>query len=43
MNKILKTLLTWLPSIIITLFFIPNALDKILNSNQTEKIVANSA
>lgn len=42
MNKILKTLLTWLPSIIITLFFIPNALDKILNSNQTDKIVANS-
>ena len=42
MNKILKTLLTWLPSIIITLFFIQNALDKILNSNQTDKIVANS-
>ena len=42
MNKILKTLLTWLPSVIITLFFIPNALDKILNSNQTDKIVANS-
>jgi len=42
MNKILKTLLIWLPSLIITLFFIPNALDKILNSNQTDKIVANS-
>lgn len=42
MNKILKTLLIWLPSVIITLFFIPNALDKILNSNQTDKIVANS-
>jgi hypothetical protein len=41
MNKILKTLLTWLPSIIITLFFIPNALDKIFNSNQTDKIDAN--
>ena len=41
-NNILKTILIWLPSVIITLFFIPNALDKILNSNQTEKIVANS-
>ena len=43
MNKILKILLMWLPSVIITLFFIPNALDKILNSNQTDKIVANSS
>ncbi|WP_282068767.1 hypothetical protein [Olleya namhaensis] len=42
MSKNLKTLLTWLPSLVITLFFIPNALDKILNSNQTDKIVANS-
>ena len=33
----------WLPSVIITLFFIPNALDKILNSNQTGKIIANSS
>ncbi|TPN87599.1 hypothetical protein [Aquimarina algicola] len=41
-NKILKTILTWLPSVILTLFFIPNALDKILHSNQTEKIIANS-
>ena len=41
MNKVLKVLLMWLPSVIITLFFIPNALDKILNSNQTDKIVAN--
>ena len=42
MNKILKRLLICLPSVIIALFFIPNALDKILNSNQTDKIVANS-
>jgi len=42
MNKILKILLTWLPSVIMTLFFIPNALDKIFNSNQADKIVANS-
>ena len=43
MNKTLRTLLMWLPSVIITLFFVPNALDKILNSSQTDKIVANSS
>jgi len=41
-KKILSTILMWLPSLLITLFFIPNALDKILNSNQTGKIVTNS-
>lgn len=43
MNRILRILLMWLPSVIITLFYIPNALDKILNSNQTDKIVTNSS
>ena len=43
MNKILRILLIWLPSVIITLFYIPNALDKIFNSNQADKIVANSS
>lgn len=38
----IRKILTWLPSLIITLFYIPNALDKLLNSNQTDKIVANS-
>jgi len=41
-NKMLKTLLKWLPSVILTLFFIPNALDKILHSNQMDKVVTNS-
>ena len=41
-NKIFKTLLIWLPSVILTLFFIPNALNKILHSNQMDKIVTNS-
>ena len=41
-QKILSTILVWLPSFIITLFFVPNALDKILNSNQTGKIITNS-
>lgn len=41
-KKTLSTILVWLPSFIITLFFIPNALDKVLNSNQTGKIITNS-
>lgn len=41
-RKILNKILLWLPSLIITLFYIPNALDKILNSNQADKIVANN-
>lgn len=42
MNKTLRILLVWLPSLALCLFYIPNALDKILNSAQTDKIVANS-
>jgi len=41
-DKIIKTILIWLPSVIISLFFIPNALNKIFHSNQIDKIVANS-
>lgn len=41
-KKTVTTLLVWLPSVIITLFFIPNALDKIFHSNQTDKIIANT-
>lgn len=36
-------ILVWLPSIAIALYYIPNALDKILNPGQTGKIVENSA
>ena len=42
LKKIFTTLLIWLPSVIITLFFIPNALDKILHSNEMDKIITNS-
>ena len=42
-TQFLKTILIWLPSVLISLFYIPNALDKILNSDQTEKIVSNGA
>ena len=41
-ETILSRSLRWLPSLLISLFFIPNALDKILNSGQTDKIVANN-
>lgn len=41
-KKIFSNLLLWFPSVIILLFFIPNALNKILHPNQTEKIVTNS-
>lgn len=41
-TRILKMILTWFPSLIMTLFFVPKAVDKILNSNQTNKVVDNS-
>jgi hypothetical protein len=42
-EKTLTTILMWLPSLIITLYYIPNALNKLLEPNQTGKIVENSA
>ncbi|NJY61931.1 hypothetical protein HC174_04060 [Salinimicrobium sp. CDJ15-81-2] len=33
----------WLPSLIITLYYVPNALDKLLDPNQTGKIVESAA
>tara|TARA_R110000737_G_scaffold318653_1_gene329594 strand:- start:57 stop:419 length:363 start_codon:yes stop_codon:yes gene_type:complete len=42
-NKILKTILIWLPSVMITFYYIPNALNKLLEPNQTGKIVESSA
>ena len=33
----------WLPSLVIALYYIPNALDKLLDPNQTGKIVENAA
>jgi len=41
-NKTIKTVLIWLPSIPIIIFFIQNAFDKII-SNQSDKLVSNSA
>lgn len=42
-EKILSRILIWLPSLAITLFYIPNALEKLLDPNQTGKIVESSA
>ena len=41
-KKILSTLLTWLPSVIILVFFIPNALHKVLRPSQLKKIITNN-
>ena len=41
-NKTLSRVLIWLPSLAITLFYITNALDKIINHDQTGKIVESS-
>ena len=41
-EKIIKTVLIWLPSIIISVFFISNAIEKIFYSNQFDKVVTNS-
>lgn len=42
-NRFLSIFLTWAPSLAITFFYIPKGLDKLLNPNQTGKIVENSA
>src|SRR5690606_3130707 len=42
-NKTLNRILIWLPSLAIILYYIPNALDKLINHDQTGKVVENSA
>src|SRR5687767_14951879 len=42
-SKSIRTVLIWLPSLPIIIFFIRNALDKIIHSNQSGKLVSNSA
>jgi len=41
-EKILSRILIWLPSLAITLFYILNALDKLINHDQTGKVVESS-
>jgi hypothetical protein len=42
-DKSLSRILIWLPSLVIILFYIPNALDKLINHEQTGKVVESSA
>jgi hypothetical protein len=42
-SKTIKTVLLWLPSIPIVIFFTQNALDKIIYSSQSDKLASNSA
>lgn len=42
-EKTLSRILIWLPSFAITLFYIPNALDKLINHDQSGKVVESSA
>ena len=41
-EKIFKTLLAWLPSMMISVFFVLNACDKILYADQLDKIITNN-
>ncbi len=41
-QEYLSKLLIWMPSLIVILFYIPNALNKLLEPNQTGKIVESS-
>lgn len=41
-EKTVQTILIWAPSVVITLFYVPNALDKLLHPNQTGKVVESS-
>ncbi len=42
-KKTLPRILVWLPTLAIILFYIPNALDKLIHHDQTGKIVESSA
>lgn len=40
-QSLLKTILLWLPSLTICCFYIPNALNKIIDHNQADKVIEN--
>lgn len=42
-QKMIRTALTWLPSIMIALIFIQNGLGKIFQSDQMDKVISNKA
>ena len=41
-EKIIRTVLTWLPSVMISMVFIQNAFRKIFQSNQLDKIITSN-
>jgi hypothetical protein len=41
-NKTIRTALIWLPSVVVTIFFLQNAIDKVVNSNPPGKLVSNT-
>lgn len=40
--KILRTVLTWLPSVMISMIFLQNGLGKIFHSNEMDKVITNN-
>lgn len=41
-QKLIKTVLMWLPSVIVSMIFIQNGIGKIFHSDQMDKIVSNN-
>ncbi len=41
-EKLIRTVLIWLPSVMISMVFIQNAMKKIFQSNQLDKIITNN-
>lgn len=41
-EKIIKTILIWLPSVMISIIFIQNGLGKIFQTNEMDKIITNN-
>lgn len=42
-EKTFRSALVWLPSLVISIFFVSNAVEKIFHSNQMDKVISNSA
>jgi len=43
LRDIIILILKWLPTVAISIFYILNAVDKIIDSNQNEKVISNSS
>jgi hypothetical protein len=42
-DKTLNKIMIWLPSLALLLYYIPNAMDKLINHDQTGKVIESSA